>query len=72
MSQTPHFTVYEPPRFLEKEKTLDQKMDDIDVKMEILEYHDSLNTSIMAMFQRKIDALNDRIKTLEQKEISER
>lgn len=72
MSQTPPFTIYEPPRYLEKGDTLYDKIADLENRMihmhfKYVERENSVNC-ILDML-KKIDT---RIEALEKKEISER
>lgn len=72
MSQTPHFTVYEPPRFLEKEPSLEQQMKDLWITVIPLQTQNIKHAIIIEDILENINNFRTRIEALEKKEISER
>lgn len=72
MSQTPPFTVYEPPRSLEKEKTMDEKMKMVYTSVNQLNLRAEATTETIGHLLKAIIELEHKVDTLEKKEISER
>lgn len=72
MSQTPHFTVYEPPRFLEMEPSLEQQMKDLWITVIPLQTQNIKHDIIIEDILENIKNFKTRIEVLEKKEISER
>lgn len=77
MSQTPHFTIYEPLRSLENNKSMNQKVDEIYEAITDFQLQNNTNTSTIGNILGMLNALADRVialekKELQRKEISER